>query len=49
MEKLGELASRVTTARRWTTTRHRRRMELGEIAVRTIESFSALPTTELMK
>ena len=49
MEKLGELASRVTTAP--SLDDHAppaRRMEkLGEIAVRTIESFSALPTTEL--
>lgn len=49
MEKLGELASRITTAP--SPDDHApeaRRMEkLGEIAVRTIESFSALPTTEL--
>ena len=49
MEKLGELAPRITTAP--SLDDHAppaRRMEkLGEIAVRTIESFSALPTTEL--
>ena len=47
---MSELASRITTApsRPDDYAPPARRMEkLGEIAVRTIESFSALPTTEL--
>ena len=47
---MSELASRITTApsRPDDHAPEARRMEkLGEIAVRTIESFSALPTTEL--
>ena len=49
MEKLGELASRITTAPSPDdhASEARRMEKLGEIAVRTIESFSALPTTEL--
>ena len=48
---MSELASRITTAPSrpddYAPPEARRMEKLGEIAVRTIESFSALPTTEL--
>jgi hypothetical protein len=48
MEKLAEIASRLTTAPAGPNPPPARRMETpGELVVRTVESFSALPTTEL--